>query len=163
MSTTTRPRATKKYKALIAAGVNDAEALNILGVTVEQAGPEVDPRIATLIQDGLFTVEQAERIIAGDGSTKKKGKKGKGKKAKAEAPVELTPKQVAEALVAERGMTFARGRVYVTPAIIEALARVTKNGKAEVVQASGVGRVAAVLVYKETSGDVAVQNLAKPV
>lgn len=162
MSTTTitRPKATKKFKALIAAGVSETDALDIMGVA-PVAPVEVDPRIEAL-KDGGFTEEQARNIIAGDGKAKKKGGK-KGKKAKAETPAALTAKQVAEALVAERGMTFARGRVYVTPPMIEALARVTKNGKAEVVQASGVGRVAAVLVYKETSGDVAVQNLAKPV
>lgn len=174
MSTTTRPRATKKYKALIAAGLNDNEALGVLGITPEQADVEVvvDPRIEAL-KDGGFTEEQALQILTDqDAGTKVKGKK-KGKKAKVTAAIKaeaaevlaasLSPKQRAEALVAERGLAFTRGRVYVTGELIEAQARVMKTGAPEVGNASGVGRVSAVLIYREESGDVALQNLSKPV
>ena len=127
MSTNTRIRSTKKYKALIAADFSDDDAMKILA-------PEAKAK-----------------------------KKGKGKKAKAQAPAELTAKQVAEALVAQRGLAFTRGRVYTNGPIIEAQVRVLKTGTPEVVQTSGVGRIVAVLIYREDSGDVAVQNLAKPV
>lgn len=174
-STISRPKATKKYKALIAAGVSESDALDIMGVAPAQpAEPAVDERLAGLI-DGGFTEEQATKILADrDAQAKpaKKGKGKKGKKAKASAAIKaevaevvaasMSPKERAEALVAQNGLTFTRGRVYVTPAIIEALVRVTKTGKPEVITASGVGRVAAVLVYKEESGDVAVQNLSQP-
>ncbi|NUS02007.1 MAG: hypothetical protein HOV97_05520 [Nonomuraea sp.] len=171
MNTSTRPRATKRYKALIAAGLSDTDALGVMGVSEAEA-QEVDPRLAGLIHGG-FTEEQARKIL-GDQDAAPKGKKGKkkGKKAKASAAIKaevaevvaasMSPKERAEALVAEKGLTFTRGRVYVTPTMIEALARVTKTGKAEIVQASGVGRTTAVLIYKEESGDVAVQNLMKP-
>lgn len=168
MSTTTtaRPRSTKKYKALIAAGLDDSAALGVMGVSLEAAEPvvepEIDPRITSLVEAG-FKPEQAAQIVAEQdaGSSKKKSKKAK--KAKADAPAELSPKERAEALVAERGLTFTRGRVYVTSQVIEAQARVMKTGAPEVVQTSGVGHINAVLIYREDSGDVAVQNLRKPV
>lgn len=172
-TTITRPKATKKYRALIAAGVSEADALDVLGFSTPAPAP-VDDRLAGLIEGG-FTEEQARKILGDqDASSKpsKKGKGKKGKKAKASAAVKaevaevvaasMSPKERAEALVAQNGLTFTRGRVYVTPDMIEALVRVTKTGKPEVVSASGVGRVAAVLVYKEDSGDVAVQNLSQP-
>lgn len=164
-TSTTRPRATKAFKALIAAGFDDAEALNVLGV---QAEPEVDPRIATLVAGG-FTAEQAEAIIAGKdgakGGNKGKGKKGKKAKAEpeAEAAPELTNKQIAEALVASQGLAFTRGRVYGGVNLAEAIVTVHRTGEPTIVPASGAGRVAAVLVYREASGDVAQQNLMKPV
>jgi len=171
-STISRPKATKKYKALIAAGVSESDALDILGG--KEPAPAADDALAGLVAGG-FTEEQATKILADrDAQAKpaKKGKGKKGKKAKASAAIKaevaevvaasMSPKERAEALVAQNGLTFTRGRVYVTPAIIEALVRVTKTGKPEVITASGVGRVAAVLVYKEESGDVAVQNLSQP-
>lgn len=100
---------------------------------------------------------------------KKKGKKSKGKKkgkkaksrVKAQAET-LSDKDRAEALVAQQGMAFTRGRVYSTPAIVEAQVRVLKTGRPEVVPTSGVGHIAAVLLYRETSGDCVIQNLKKP-
>lgn len=168
MSTTTRPRATKRYKALIAAGLNDTDALTTLGVSIDEAGPvetAVDERVATLM-DGGFTQEQAEQIVATQSKPAKKGKNKKAKKAKGVSLVktELTAKEKAEALVAEKGLAFTRGRVY-SPAdrLAEAIVRVAKTNSPEIVTSSGVGHVAALLVYREESGDVAVQNLRKPV
>lgn len=166
-TTVKRPKATKKFRTLIAMGVSEQDALEIIG-----AAPNVDSRLAGLV-DGGFTEAQARKILEDqDAKASKKGKGKKGKKAKASAAIKaevaevvaasMTPKQRAEALVAERGLSFTRGRVYVTGALIEAQARVMKTGAPEVVQASGVGRVSDVLVYREESGDVALQNLNKP-
>jgi len=169
MSTTTitRPRSTKKYKALIAAGLSDSDALLTMGVSEAPVVTEVDNRVATLVSGG-FTQEQAEQIVRDQDAGAKPAKKGKkGKKAKAAkvtAPAELTAKERAEALVAEKGLTFTRGRIY-SPAdrLAEAIVRVAKTNSPEIVTSSGVGHVAALLVYREDSGDVAVQNLKKPV
>lgn len=108
-----------------------------------------------------FSDEQALTLLGATAPAPAKKAKGK-KKAKAQAP-ELTAKQQGEALVAKRGLAFTRGRVYVNGSIIEAQVRVLKTGTPEVVTTSGVGRIVAVLVYREDSGDVAVQNLAQPV
>lgn len=161
----TRPRATKKFKALIAAGLSETEAFNVLGVGDEAPTVESDP-VADLVTAG-FTEVQARKIIAdrAAGEGKVKGKK-KGKKAKAEAapePEVISPKQAAEALVAQQGMTFTRGRVYGGIELAKAIVRVSETGTPEIVASSGVGRTSAVLVYRETSGDVAQQNLMKPV
>ena len=164
---TTRPRATKQYKALMAIpGLTDERALEILGVTAP-AEPEVDSRLAGLIAGG-FTEEQATKILADqDGGTTTKAERKAAKKAKhetvAEPATELTDKQRAEALVAQQGLAFTKGRVYASPTLAEAIVRVHKGAGPEVIKASGVGRTAAVLVYREDSGDVALQNLAKPV
>jgi hypothetical protein len=169
-ATRTNPRATKKYKALIAAEFSDSEALNFLasqGVDVSHVQPKDAPEddaLAALVQAG-FTREQAEQLNASQPKgkkAKKKAKKAKAAKA-APAPEVLTAKQEGEALVAQRGFSFSRGRVYSTMETIEAQVRVLKTGRPEVVSTSGVGRVVAVLIYREESGDVAVQNLAKPV
>lgn len=171
--TRTNPRGTKRYKALRAADFTDTQALDIMGDTTTKrrdeapalaAEVEVDPRVTQLV-DGGFSPEQAERLVADqDGPAKKKGKK-KGKKAKSRVKAQaetLSDKDRAEALVAQQGMAFTRGRVYSTPAIVEAQVRVLKTGRPEVVPTSGVGHIAAVLLYRETSGDCVIQNLKKP-
>jgi len=73
----------------------------------------------------------------------------------------LSSKQRAEALVEKQGFEYAKGRVYAGPVLAEAIVRVHKTGKPEIVASSGVGRTKAVLVYKEDSGDVALQNLTR--
>lgn len=180
--TTTRVRSTKKYRSLIAAGLNDNEALNVLGDTTtprkQAASTEVSAEVNTEVVDnddpvfrqlvdGGFTAAQARDLMAkGDKPAKaKKGgkKKGKGKKAKAAKPETLSAKDRADALVASQGLAFTRGRVYTTPDIIEAQVRVLKTGRPEVVMASGNGHVTAVQVYRTDSGDCCVQNLKKPV
>ena len=80
----------------------------------------------------------------------------------AEAPKPVTSKDVAEALVEEKGYTFTKGRVYGGVTLAEAIVRVHKTGSPQIVQSSGVGRTKGVLVYKEESGDVALQNLTQP-
>ena len=75
----------------------------------------------------------------------------------AAAPV----KSKADKLVEKHGYGYAKGRVYATPTLAEAIVRVHRNGKPEIVQSSGVGRTKAVLVSKQESGDVSLQNLTK--
>lgn len=70
-----------------------------------------------------------------------------------------TSKERAEELREKQGFTYAKGRVYGGPTLAEAIVRVHKTGKPEIVASSGVGRTKAVLVYREDSGDVAQQNL----
>lgn len=138
----TNIKATKKFKALIAAGLTEDAALKAYR-TVE-GEDAVDPRVQQLLDAG-FTVTQAKLALA--------------------APVEatvLSSKEQGEALVAKQGLTFTKGRVYGGPALAEAIVRVHKTGKPEIVKSSGAGRTAGVLVYKEESGDVACQNVMKP-
>jgi hypothetical protein len=163
--TTTKPqeahmaqaRITKKvrndaqFQALVAVIGDDQKAL----VAFQRLNPEpepepeIDPRIQALVDKG-FTVEQAELALSDVEATVE---------AVVEAPV--TEKDKADALVTERGFGYAKGRVYATPLLAEAVVRVHRGGKAEIVPSSGVGRTKAVLVYREDSGDVALQNLTK--
>ena len=136
------PTRTKVYKALFAAiGDRDAalaayHALNEAAPTpVDEPTPEVEAKVE---------------------EPKKKGKKGKKAKAK-----KLTAQETLEAFVATRGFEFTRGRVYVTPQIVEACVRVLKTGRTEVATTSGKGRIDAVVVFATESGDVAVQNLVR--
>lgn len=145
-----RIRSTKKYKALVAQGFSDTQALSFLG-----AAPASSP-VADLVAAG-FTQEEAERIIGGQFATS-------GAVAEAVAPkVALTSKEQADALVAQHGFAHTKGRVYATGQILEAAARVLKGGAPEVVKSSGVGRTKAVVIFREDSGDVALQNLTDPV
>ena len=80
--------------------------------------------------------------------------------APAKSAKEAAKEEVAE-FVSSQGFSFTRGRVYVTGTVIEAQARVLRTGKAEIVRTSGVGRTKAVLVTREESGDVALQNLTE--
>lgn len=138
---------TKKYKGLLAAGFTEEQALSFLS-------PAQDPKVAALVAAG-FDVEQATRLAAGQYSTPA------GVGAVLAAPV--TSKDKADALVAQAGYAHTKGRVYVTGAILEAAARVIKGGEPEVVQTSGVGRTKAVVIFREDSGDAAIQNLVVPV
>lgn len=152
-TTTKRPRSTKAYKALIAANFTDDEALTLMGDTTT-------PRKEALVDAGL-TAEQAEQVLTDTSEPKpKKGKKAKGRKK--DKGDKLSSKERGEALVAKAGLAFTRGRVYGQANLIEAQVRVLKTGKPEVVAASGVGHVSHILVYREESGDVAMQNLKRP-
>jgi len=102
----------------------------------------------------LVAYNAAEALRVGEGPTKT---------AKVTEPASLTSKEKGETLVAQQGLTFTKGRVYGGPSLAEAIVRVHKTGKPEVVKSSGVGRTKAVLVYKEESGDIAQQNLCEPV
>jgi hypothetical protein len=144
----TNIKATKKFKALIAAGLTEDAALKAYR-TAESEDAVFgrfcrNPRVQQLLDAG-FTVTQAKLALA--------------------APVEatvLSSKERGEALVAKQGLTFTKGRVYGGPVLAEAIVRVHKTGKPEIVKSSGAGRTAGVLVYKEESGDVAQQNLTVP-
>lgn len=141
---------TKKYAGLINIGLTEDAALAQLGVGVAE-----DTRVADLVAAGFSQVE-AEGIV---------GTTTDGAMSAVTTPASpLTNKDLGDALVAQHGLAFTRGRVYVTPSILEAAVRTLKGGGAEIVATSGVGRSVAVLVFKvEESGDVALQNLAKPV
>ena len=112
--------------------------------------PAVDSRVQELMAAG-FSEEEAKAALADEAP-----------KPKAEAkPVAKTSKERAEELVADKGYDFTKGRVYGGVTLAEAIARVFRSGKPEIVQSSGIGRTKGVLVYKEESGDVALQNLTK--
>lgn len=143
-------RKTKQFKAILAVLKDQDKALAAYYAANPDQAPQVEPQgdLADLMAAGL-TEAQAKAALA----------------TPADAPVEtpaetpVTSKDVAEALVAERGFTFTKGRVYATGTLAEAIVRVLKNGKPEIVPSSGVGRTKGVLVYKLDSGDVALQNL----
>lgn len=162
MTTTTAPKLksdaqiarTKKYQALIAVGLSPEDAAKRYREVVEGIAPEptIDP-IAELVAAG-FTEEDARKIVSAGAVAEPE--------ATVTAPVKKTSQELGEALVEQHGLAFTKGRVYVTPDIIEAAVRVRKTASPEVVTSSGVGRTAAVLVFKTDGGDVAIQNLAKP-
>lgn len=140
-----------KFQALLGA-LGSEEKAKIAFDRLQPAAPEVDPRMQTLLDAGL-TPEQAEQALTED-----------------EAPAEptklaqvtpLSSKERAEALVADKGYEYTKGRVYGGPSLAESIVRVHKTGKPEIVSSSGVGRTKGVLVYKEDSGDVALQNLTQ--
>lgn len=150
MTTIVRPRSTKKYHALIAIGYTDEQALKALanlGITEPEPLPEF-PVVQQLVASGEFTKEEAEALVASLSPDQP-----------VHTPAPLTPKQQAEALVEKSGLGYAKGRVYVNGDVLEAATRVLKTGTPEIAKTSGVGRVVALLVYKEESGDVALQSL----
>lgn len=146
-------RRSNAYKALIAEGKSPAKALKRL--TRDQT-PKADPnaaKIAALVATGEFTQAEAVQIVAAQHFTPT---------AVAKATKE-TSSDTADRLVAEAGLAHARGRVYVSPTIIEATVRVSKGGSPEVVATSGVGRTTHVVVFRTEGGDVALQNCYRPV
>jgi hypothetical protein len=147
MTTIANIKRTKKFKALLAVGLDEDTALKHLGHRV--ADPTT-AAIAELVAAG-FTEVQAKSIVGGSAAPTEP--------AKAAASKVLTSKEHGEVLVEERGLAFARGRTYGNTNTAEAIVRVLKTGKPEIIQSSGVGRVAAVLIYREDSGDFALQNL----
>lgn len=132
-----------QFQTLLAVFNDDAKALEAFNRI--QPKPESDTRAAQLRAAG-FTAEQVELALAEEA---------------VEVEVPPTNKEIAEALVTDRGFTWAKGRVYAGPLLAEAIVRCHRGGKAEIVPSSGVGRTKGVLVYKEESGDVALQNLTK--
>jgi hypothetical protein len=145
---------TKKYQALIAVGLSPEDAAKKYREIVEGAAPEpvIDPA-ADLLAAG-FSQEEVDAIIGAGATTPEPAEKV--------VLAKKTSQELGEALVENAGLAFTKGRVYVTPDIIEAAVRVRKTSSPEVVSSSGVGRTAAVLVFKTDGGDVAIQNLAKP-
>jgi hypothetical protein len=153
MTTIVRPRSTKKYQTLIKIGYTDEQALKALadlGIIDPEPLPEF-PVVQQLVASGEFTKEEAEALVASLSPEEP-----------VHTPAPLTPKQQAEALVEKSGLGYAKGRVYANGAVLEAATRVLKTGTPEIAKTSGVGHITAVLVYREESGDVAIQNLGKP-
>lgn len=147
---TTRIKSTSKYKALIAVGLDEAAAMKVL--TGAKQNAEVDKLVAA-----GFTPEDAERILANGYTAIEPVAETVTEPAKT---AKETATEYNEALVAQNGRTFARGRVYINEAVVEGVVRVLKTGSSEIVNTSGVGRTKAVLVAREESGDVSIQNLA---
>lgn len=149
----------KKFTALVNNGFDEAEALALLGVVAPAADPAAE-KVAALVATGAFTEAEARKVVEAQFFTPTAtATVSLDKPAKVAPP---TSKEQADALVAQRGLAHTKGRVYVTGTILEAAARVLKNGKPEVVASSGVGRTVAVVIFREDSGDVAIQNLYQP-
>lgn len=157
-ATTARPKASKKFKALVATlGTEEAAVVawnsafpdNRIADTkkVQTALPE---GVQTLITAG-FSEAEARELVASKGVT-----------TTTEATAPLTSQERAEALVAKEGLTHVRGRVYTNSLLIEAQVRVLKTGKPEVVRTPGSHRTKAVVLWQTDEGSVAVQNLGSP-
>lgn len=140
---------TKKFQALITtAGLSEDRALRV--IMGDSAPDPLAPRIAALVEAG-FTEDEARKLLTDEAVSEVKPE--------TQSEPEVS---AAEALVAQHGLTFTKGRVYGGVTLAEAIVRVAKTGTPEIVASSGVGRTAAVLVNRENSGDVSVQNLRRP-
>lgn len=153
--TVKNPRATKKFKGLVAVLGSDALAVVAWNNTnpdtlIDVAPVEVDPRIAKLVASGFNEAQAKEALATADNTDT----------TAAPLPEEpLTSHEQGEVLVAKEGLVPVRGRVYVGPGLIEAQARCLKTGKPEVVRNPGQHRTKAVLVYRLDDGkSVALQN-----
>ena len=156
MSTTVKnPRATKKFKALLALVKNDDAAVLAWNAAnpdnaIAVAEPEITAEEQALVASG-FTLAQAKAALAAAASTTGTPQP---------EPEKLTSAQQGEVLVAKAGFIPVRGRVYSSAALIEAQVRVLRSGKPEVVKTPGEHRTKGVLVYRTDNGDgVALQNL----
>jgi Holliday junction resolvasome RuvABC DNA-binding subunit len=138
----TQVKRTKKYKALIALGLSETEALKKLKELAGETEPAPTKSDIQELLDAGFSEEDARRIV-GDVVTSPKSAK------------EL----IAEA-VRDAGYQFTNGRVYMNSDVVQGIVRVMKTGTTEIVPTSGVGRVKAVVLIREESGDVSVQNLS---
>ena len=152
MGTTTlsaRTRSSKKFKALLDIGFTEAQAAQIIAPATEvksKTKPKNDSPRDILAKAG-WDDATIEAILA----------KGAPEPAKP-----LTSKEQGELLVAERELTFTRGRVYLNARMIESAVRVGKTGKPEIINSGLADRdhhVTAVLIYRTDGTDVAVQNL----
>lgn len=164
MSTTTstkRPRTTSTFKTLLAfLGGDDAKAVaawntanpdNKITDAPASADP-LTPEARSLVNKGLLTEEAALAILAGTDP------------ASPAAPVEPvappTSKEVSDAQVEKSGLTHYSGRVYSSPALIEAQVRVLKTGHPEIVTLEGSRRTKGVALFRTDDGaSVAMQNL----
>jgi hypothetical protein len=144
----------KKFAALVTNGFTEAEALSLLGVPAQPADPAAE-KVAALVATGSFTEAEARSIVEAQFFTPTAT-------ATAVKPEPVTSKTLADNLVAQAGLAHTKGRVYVTGSILEAAARVLKTGTPEIIATSGVGRTKAVVIFREDSGDVALQNLFQP-
>lgn len=143
--TNTSIKATREYQVLLS--VLGSEELALAGyrraIAEPEATPEVTDPVAALVATGM-SVEQAERALGLDVA--------------ATPPAPLTSKERGEALKEAQGFSPLRGRVYVTSEVLAAAARVQASGDPEIVATSGAGRTKAVLLVREESGDVSIQN-----
>lgn len=157
MSTTIKnPRATKKFKALLAVlndedmavtAWNDAHPDNRIAVEGEV---KVSAEVAKLVEAG-FTKEQAVAALAAASKTDTS--------AAPEPEEPLTSHEQGEVLAAKAGLVPVRGRVYASAGLIEAQARVLRSGKPELVQSPGEHRTKGVLVYRmDDAKTIALQN-----
>lgn len=140
-------KADPQFQTLLAVLGSEEKAKAAFDRLPKPEATETKSELQQLLDAG-FTQEQAEAALA-----------------ETVAPVvslvKETAKERLERQVADAGLSFTRGRVYVTKSIIEAVARTLRNGKAQIVEASGNGHVSHVLVAKEESGDVSIQNLQR--
>lgn len=144
---------TKMYKALIAVGLDESAALVELGFEIAQPADPNDAARATLLAAGIKP-ERIEEIL--------NAKATQGAPVEAAKPVKLTSKELGNQLVTERGLDFTNGRVYGGSQTAEAIVRVLKTHKPEIVESSGEGRTAGVLVFLQADATVALQNLIRP-
>lgn len=78
-------------------------------------------------------------------------------------PAPLTSKEKSDTQVAQAGLVHVRGRVYVTPELLEASARVLKTGKPELIRVPGDRHTKGVALFRTDDGSsVALQNLGQP-
>lgn len=162
MSTTTprtpvRIRATKGYKNLVGRGYSDEQAIALLaqvhGTEAAPAQPAEDPRITAFVAAHGVTREQAASILGA-------AEVASGAAAPVVAqPKPLTSAERADALVAQHGYGYGKGRVYLTSAVVEGFARVQRTGTPEIVVLGTEGRTVAVSLFRTDKGSVACQNL----
>lgn len=166
MSTTTATKSdaqikrTKKFKALVAVGLDENEAIKSYRRTVLGEGGEAveaDP-VAELVAAG-FTEAEARSVLGLD--------EVPGAMAPAPTPIpEPEPEPEVDpiaALIIKHGFDFAKGRVYLGADAIEAAVRVRKTGQPEIVASSRANtrRPRAVVAYAGTEGEVIIQNLIR--
>jgi hypothetical protein len=151
--TTTRPQATKKFKALVAYLGSEDRAVTAWNksypdnkIPAKAKAEQPSTEVQALVDAG-FSLAEAQEFV--------------GEKA---APAEpTTSRELGEALVTDSGLVPVRGRVYGDGKVLEACARVLKNGKPEIVRNAGETRTKGVLVYRTDDGkNFAVQNLGQP-
>ena len=151
MSTTaTKPKTTKKFKALAVALGSEEAAITAWNSAFPEnpIAVELPESVAVLVAAG-FTEDQARAALDAKSAPKQDA-------------VALTSKEQADVLVAKEGLTHVRGRVYTNPDLIEAQVRVLKTGKPEIVRTPGSHRTTAVAIWQTDEGSVAVQNLGEP-
>lgn len=157
MSTTTNlPRgatSTKKFKALLALGMDKDQAAKVyqqtvLGIAAEPVEANEPGPIAQLVAAG-FTQDEAEHMLAEGQSPEPQ-------------PVVAAGLDPIAALIAKHGFDFAKGRVYLGADAIEAAVRVRRTGTPELIaSARATTRPRAVVVYQGENGEVIVQNLIR--
>lgn len=149
MTTNTKPKTTKKFKALVASLGSEDAAITAWNAAFPDSAitVEVPEDVAALIAAG-FTEEQARAALAAKGAPQQEA-------------VALTSEEQADVLVAKEGLTHVRGRVYANPNLIEAQVRVLKTGKPEIVRTPGNHRTKAVVLWQTNEDSVAMQNLGE--